>query len=308
MAELTLKKLAMKVLMETHTPMTASEIWKYATQSDNYNLDKFQGKTPWTTMSAYIYADIKENENQSTFIKLSSRPVKFYLRALKVPEVVNNDISSLLSPAKNAVKERELHKYLTYFADRQLNTYTKTINDKKSSKSKKGSNEWVHPDMVGIYTPREDWDVVVLDLNGLTGSTTIKLMSFELKVNLDFTNLREAFFQTVSNSYWANESYLVASNINKDFDFIDELKRLSSAYGVGVIELDLDDPDNSSILFSAATRSELDWESINKLCSINSDFKTFIKTVLLILKDKDKTLGRRNLLPYFDDIPSFSHE
>jgi hypothetical protein len=41
-----------------------------------------------------------------------------------------------------------------------------------------------------------------------------------MKKNLNFTNLREYYFQAVSNSSWANEGYIVALDIDEDESFL----------------------------------------------------------------------------------------
>ena len=105
--------------------------------------------------------------------------------------------------------------------------------------------------MVGCYFPIEEWKDAVIDFGAAIASTSIKLFSFELKRELNFSNLRESFFQAVSNSSWANEGYLVAAEIDATDDFLDELKRLSTSFGIGVIKLDRTDPDSSELLFPA---------------------------------------------------------
>jgi hypothetical protein len=100
-----------------------------------------------------------------------------------------------------------------------------------------------------------------------------------MKKELDFGNIRSAFFQTVSNSSWANESYLVAAQISEETDFLDELKRLSAAFGIGIIKLDISEPDYCSIIFPARYKTELDWDTLNKLIEENPDFKEFISDI-----------------------------
>jgi len=303
MSNLTLRKLAIVVLDKTKTPMTVEEIWEYALDSNEIDTTKFQGKTPWRTIGAIIYTSIKDKGEQSDFKKIPGRPTKFGLAK-------NNydGKSEKLITKKNRVvvkdnmSERELHKYLAYFAAYRFDANTKTIEDKKSKKGTKGENEWLHPDMVGIYSPREDWEEDVLVLNGLTGSTSVKIYSFELKLELNFSNLRESFFQTVSNSYWANESYLAARTIDDSRDFSDELKRLSSLFGIGIIKLCTNEPQNSEVIYNATYRPSLDWETINKLCEINSDYADFINAIIVILGDKNKRLPKASIKQYFDKI------
>jgi hypothetical protein len=103
---------------------------------------------------------------------------------------------------------------------------------------------------------------------------------------LTFANLREAFFQTVSNSTWANESYLVAAQIQNDEEFVDELKRLSGSFGIGIIKLNIDDPDSSEIMLPGKIKEYLDWDTINKL-TMNPDFKEFIKRIKTDIQSKE---------------------
>ncbi len=114
-----------------------------------------------------------------------------------------------------------------------------------------------------------------MEINNLMGNHAFKLYSFELKRELSFGNIRESFFQAVSNSSWANEGYLVSVLIDQSDEFQFELKRLSSAFGIGIIQLNNEDPDSSETILPAKTREDLDWETINKLASINPDFKDF---------------------------------
>jgi hypothetical protein len=53
------------------------------------------------------------------------------------------------------------------------------------------------------------------------------------------------------------------------------LSRLSSSFGIGVIRLDLEDPNSSEVLLPAKVKTSLDWETINKL-TMNKDFKKFL--------------------------------
>ncbi|GAB6283704.1 MAG: hypothetical protein STSR0008_24970 [Ignavibacterium sp.] len=51
------------------------------------------------------------------------------------------------------------------------------------------------------------------------------------------------------------------------------MERLKTSFGVGIIQLDLDDIDSSKVLFAAKVKPNLDWETMNKLCEQNSDFE-----------------------------------
>ena len=279
MEKLTFLKLAEILMIEEKRPLSPMDIWELAKIKGYDKQVGTQGKTPWQTIGALIYINIRDNP-KSVFVKIKSKPTKFYLKELvsqdEITKIENKE-KNLSQPAQSKLKERDLHPFLAYYAYTYMLVYTKTIYHEKSNK--KSYSQWLHPDMVGVYFPIGEWTSEVLDFSKELGSTALKLYSFELKQQLDFTNLREAFFQTVSNSSWANEAYLVAAEINADEDFRNELKRLSSSFGIGIISLNIEDPDATEVLFPAKYRSELDWDNMNKLANENPDFGDFLVRV-----------------------------
>jgi len=301
---MTFLELAEKVLSEQKQPLTANEIWQFATDKGYDQLLNSEGKTPWSTLGAQIYVNARDN-NKTQFDVVGSRPKRFYLKKLKSQidlkqyEDFQEDIIGE-TPIKAEYLEKDLHSFLTYYAFLFLRCYTKTINHSRSGKKEFG--EWVHPDIVGCYYPIDEWKNNVLELSSAIGNISIRILSFELKRQLSFSNLRESFFQTVSNSSWANEGYLVASEISKDEDFMNELTRLSSAFGIGVIRLNIEDPNSTEIILPAKFKENLDWETINKL-AMNKDFEEFLKRVKIditsreIRKEKyDKIFDSEDLL------------
>ncbi|MDV2686482.1 HTH domain-containing protein [Alkalihalophilus lindianensis] len=275
------KQLAYKILKETERPMSPSEIWNYTKQRNFQDLVQSKGKTPERTIGAQIYVDIKNNA-ESPFLKIEeAKPRKFFLKELanelELQKIRESEVEDIEQPAQTTFNERDLHPFLTYFADTFMNVHTKTIYHERSKKSNYA--QWLHPDIVGVNLPIGEWNSEVLEFGMKFGSQLVKIYSFELKKELTFSNLRESFFQTVSNSSWANEGYLVASKVSKDDEFLNELKRLSTAFGIGIVELDIEDPDSSSVLFPARYKQNLDWETMNKITVQNPDFKKFIKRV-----------------------------
>ncbi|MGN7719788.1 COG2958 family protein [Chitinophaga sp. 22620] len=283
---MTFLELAEHVLMEEAKPLTANEIWNIALKKGYEKKLNSTGKTPWATLGAQMYVSSRDNP-KSKFVRTDTRPKKFYLKSME-GKIDLNDKSipdDMPSPLRTKINflEKDLHKVLTHYASYHLHCYTKTINH--SSSSKKEFGEWVHPDMVGCQFAMEDWKKEVYDFSGALGVRAIDLFSFELKRELNFGNLRESFFQCVSNSSWANNAYLVAARLSENEDFFDELSRLATSFGIGVIELDVEDPHSSEIVIPARYRKNLDWEAINKL-AMNSDFKDFIETVKVDLTSK----------------------
>jgi uncharacterized protein len=302
METMTFLDFAKRILDEEKRPLTTDEIWSFGKLKGYDQLLNTQGKTPWATLAAQLYINVRDKKN-SIFAKTDTRPKRFYLKALK--NVVNDVIklveesSGLVAP-KQFFLEKDLHPFLAYFAFYYLKCYSKTLQHSKSDKKEYG--EWVHPDMVGCYFPLDEWKSEVIEFCSSIGIISIKIFSFEIKRELTFSNLRESFFQTVSNSSWANEGYLVAANIANDEDFFDELKRLSTSFGIGIIKLNIEDPDSSEILLPAKTKELLDWNTVNKL-SMNPDFKEFLKRVKVDISSKeirkekyDKILEKDTLL------------
>ncbi|MDM7321750.1 MAG: HrgA protein, partial [Gammaproteobacteria bacterium] len=105
-----------------------------------------------------------------------------------------------------------------------------------------------------------------------------KLWSFEVKRLIHRSNVREYFFQAVSNSSWANFGYLVAAEIS-GFDTLKELRLLYAAHGIGLIKLDIDKPTDSQVLIPARERDKIDWGMVNRLAAENRDFLEYVKLV-----------------------------
>lgn len=150
-----------------------------------------------------------------------------------------------------------------------------------------GKNKWLHPDIVGVHFPFKSYEENTLKLFDMLKVNPYKLYSFEMKKELCFGNLRECYFQAVSNSSWAHEGYLVALQIESDPEFIDEIRRLNNAFGIGVIQLDPEHFMQSEILFSAKERDTLDWDTVNRLVDDNPDFKDFLDDLM-----EDITVGK----------------
>ncbi|MBN1395958.1 MAG: hypothetical protein JW959_13130 [Pirellulales bacterium] len=280
-------ELAHDVLIQSSIPLTHQEIWQAGEDGGLVGKINTAGKTPWRSLGARLYVDVRDNID-SLFIKIGSRPARFFLKEREaelpkdaVKRIEKEEIKK--ETEKTAFCERDLHPLLTYFAyanpafNRGRSIYTKTVYHEKSSKS--GYNEWIHPDMVGFYLPLEDWHPNVLELNKVSDNNSLRLFSFELKKSLSKRNYRESFFQTVSNSSWAHEGYLVAVDILQDDDFISEIERLSLSFGIGVIQLDPSDIDSSTVLYPARVKPYLDWDTIHKLCEQNTDFEKFLQDV-----------------------------
>ncbi|MFC1745651.1 COG2958 family protein [Candidatus Riflebacteria bacterium] len=178
-------------------------------------------------------------------------------------------------------KEHDLYPILSIFLGNELNIFSKRINEKKSKNTKgQFGNQWLHPDMVGIEIMDDEWKGIVSDCVKGSGGNRIKITSYEVKKKLTRSNIRQSFFQAVSNSSWANRGYLVATEICDSHSQVwKELQMLSTLHGIGFILLNPDNPTESQILLPPRERKEVDWESVNRIVIENEDFYHFIQSV-----------------------------
>ncbi|MCD6531649.1 hypothetical protein J7K99_04320 [bacterium] len=303
MKYLTLKQLAQKVLEEERRPLTPQEIWEIAVQKGYDKLTRAKSKKPWGPLNAELYQDIKDNPD-TPFVKIDSKPKKFFLKYLvsegELRKIESKGAGEVAPLKKTKYKERELHPFLAYFAHTFMGAYTKTILHEKSGRRK--YTQWLHPDMVGVHFPIEEWETEVIDFARETGSPAVTLYSFEIKKELGFSNLRESFFQTVSNSSWANEGYLVAADIEQDPEFRAELKRLSDAFGIGIIKLDITDPDSSEIIFPARHKNQIDWDTLNKLARENPNAREFLRRITVDLATKEIRREKYDKVPDYEKL------
>lgn len=297
---LTFLQLAEKVLQEERRPLTPDEIWQIAQEKGYDKLVETRGKTPWRTLGAQLYVCVRDKPD-SPFIAVDARPKRFFLRSLEGTPEVQAPEGPLSAPEeKPAFLEKDLHPFLAYYGYYYLQAFLKTIHHSKSGKKEFG--EWTHPDMVGCHYPFGDWLDEVIEVSSLMGTTALTLFSFEIKRELSFANLREAFFQAVSNSSWAHQGYLVAAEIDSNTEFRTELERLSASFGIGVIRIDVEDPDATEILYPARHKPSVDWETVNKLASLSPDFRAFLKRIKTDVMSKevyrewyDKILSKEEL-------------
>lgn len=278
---MTFLEIAKKVLedKEIKIPLTTKEIWQHAVEN-GYAKDT-TGKTPEQSICAQLYVNMRDKKD-SKFIKAGSRPAKFWLKA-RENEILGkeNEIEAKTQELqKQEIKSKEkgfcegdLHPLLVKFLNDNFNLYCKTINANTSTNKTKGLNEWIHPDIVGIYFPFDDFDKHTLDLLQNLSKPSYKIYSFELKKFINNANLKECYFQAVSNSSWANEGYLVAFEIKDDDEVQNELARLNASFGVGVIEL-----KTLKVKFEAKNK-ELDIDTLDMLVQKNKDFKEFIENI-----------------------------
>ncbi len=279
--------LTKEILEKSVKPLTVHEIWQKAEELELINRVGTSGKTPEKTLAARLYVDIRDND-KSVFYQSNKRPAKFYLKTKK--DSIKETDKTISKVDKTTFSERDLHILLSSFVqiDSHFKCQTKTIYHEKSSKTVKGKNQWLHPDMVGVYYPFVDYSKQVLNLFSVVGENPYKMFSFELKKEINYSNLREYYFQAVSNSSWAHEGYLVALKVEEEL--YEELRRLNNAFGIGIIRLNPVNISQSEILFTSKERNNLDWDTIERLVDENEDFRTFVADVAVDTTDNDKRL------------------
>ena len=280
------KEFSIDVLKTIKKPLGKIDIWNKGVELGfDKNLET-QGKTPWFSIGAQIYSEIKNKKDKSRFKQVSKRPALFALAEQMISQKdINNAINQpeiYDDEKQNEKYERKLHTALVKYLDsnQYFNCLTKTIMHEISARAKKHVNFWIHPDLIGIHFPFNDYEQTTLSSLSILNEKTYKIYSFEMKVKINLSNLREYYFQAVSNSSWANEGYLVAPEIMEDDEFLNELSLLNNAFGIGVIKLNIDIPEQSEILFYSKKRNDLDINMLDKLISINSNVKDIFDSII----------------------------
>ncbi|NMG73716.1 HrgA protein [Aromatoleum diolicum] len=194
-----------------------------------------------------------------------------------------------VSPQQQKLKEADLYPLLAHFlwvGPVQNRVYPKRIDEKTSSNNLgPKANEWLHPDMVGLEDLMAEWQPQIQDCAEKAGDQRARLWSFEVKLRVSRSSVRRDYFQAVSNSSWANFGYLVAAEIDSDTDA--ELMMLHGLHGIGVIELNVENPAESAIRIPARERNAVDWATSNRLAKENKDFRQFAKLVAAFYKTRE---------------------
>ncbi|PUD71539.1 HTH domain-containing protein [Helicobacter pylori] len=293
---MTYRELGKKVLEQAEKPLSTEEIWERACEM---GLDKERpsiGKTPWSTIGSDLGKDKKQfyvarKKGNAFFYWLKSREREFPPQETPDSKEEDDGQSERSDAAekqktslKEKEKERDLHPLLVKFLNEDPNfkLLCKTIYHEKCLKDKKGKCEWNYPDIVGVYFPYNKYfpysgyKEETLKFLHHTGQKRHKLFSFELKTSIGFPNLKESYFQAVSNSTWANEGYLVVFKIEDEV--LGELRRLNQSFGIGVIKLE-SEISNSKILLPAKER-EIDIPTLNMLIEQSpKDFEPFMEKI-----------------------------
>ncbi len=180
---------------------------------------------------------------------------------------------------KKKLLEYELYPMLSQYLWTEFGIYSRRIDEKRAANRRgPNGNKWLYPDLVAMEDLSAEWHREVKSCVNQYSDKQTKLWSFEVKLLLNRSNVRECFFQSVSNSSWGNYGYLVAAEV-EGAETLKELRMLSAAHGVGLIHLNTGNPAESQILVPAHERTEIDWDTANRLATENKDFLHYIKVV-----------------------------
>ncbi|WQR79506.1 COG2958 family protein [Helicobacter pylori] len=274
-------------VLEITGPISPTEVYDKAKElfekGEITNMFDYGGNTPHWSVRASIYTALSKGE-ELPFKKAQEKPVLIALKGVAKEPVLSIEkpgVSSAKIAHNKIMHERDLHPFLTYMAihNENLKCYTKTIFHEESSKSSKGMDRWLYPDMVGVrFLHAELSNENLIAFSKKFDTLPVKLVSFELKKEIRVNNCRECYFQAISNS--SNEGYLVGCHIDThNPKLMDLLKRLHASFGIGVIDLRTDE-DKSAILLNAKYKEKIDYTMAQELSEKNEKFSGFLKSVV----------------------------
>jgi len=271
---------------------TARQIaeWVFASYPEECQAKKARSKSLQTDadllqqLVAEIGAHHRDMVRKSPEIKTTEgRPRRYYYSQLsdsdEVATAESEGVTSAADMSPRKTDEHALYPLLSQYLWQEFGVFSKRIDEKRSS-NKRGpnGNRWLYPDLVGMEDLSKEWHREVRDCVTQFSDKRTKLWSFEAKLLINRSNVREYFFQAVSNSSWANFGYLVAAELGGT-DTLKELRMLFAAHGIGFIKLDVDNPSDSQVLIPARERDEIDWDMANRLATENRDFLEYVKLV-----------------------------
>ena len=247
---------------------------------------------------AQVFAEIGASKDNilktSPFIHVQDRPrprIFWFDASVKREDSNNQHFEDIIAPEKDEIEpfvlnttsedlsEHDLYPILIEFLQAELGLYCLRIDEKRSSNSRgQNGNQWLHPDIVAMQPLDKHWHEFIKTCVKHGSGQNVRLWSFEVKKELNGSNIRSSFFQAVSNSSWAHEGYLVATSISTS-EVEEELRMLSALHGIGVILLNTGNPTESEILLPARRKQDADWQTINRILKENSDFQKFIDLV-----------------------------
>ncbi len=291
---MTLKEAVLKCLDDSQIPLGYLQVLEDIKSKSYFSFDNIQN--PETAIGSILGTFIRVGDVRVRRLRKNRRYLYYLAKyehlisnELEV-ENLNNEVQNSEN-STNSVRRRtrnntqqdssyleiDLHPLLITFIN-EKSILSKTINHAKNSKDSK--SVWTNPDVIGVKFT----DAVISNdfLRNLYKSDCFMFYSFEIKKEIRNDNeLKEFYFQAVSNSSWANYGYLVALDFSQELR--SEMNRLNQSFGIGFIQLN-SNPYECDILIEAKFK-ELDLVTIDKL-SKNTDVKDFLKGVSAFVNAK----------------------
>jgi len=280
---MTINDAILKSLEDLIEPQSYSDIYEHIKSKDYYSFTK--GKTPDATISALLGNFIRDGDIRVKRIKTNKGFLYYLTQFERHLHSLDDDKGIVVSEKKEeSYNERALHTLLSSYL-KHTSVLSKTIFHEKSRNTKDRHQKWIHPDMIGVRFTKLETSAATSLFRTVNIGDAFQLYSYEIKkvIHTDY-ELKEAYFQAVSNSSWANYGYLVAFEISSNLHV--EMERLNQSFGIGIIELRAN-PFESKVLF-AAKAQKLDYVTIDKLSKVNKDFQVFIEEVEKLLTAEEK--------------------
>ena len=288
----------LKSHIEERYPARNIAVWIFETQREACEEKRRCSRQNLATDAALIQQLVSEISSNRPAIQkreprvrtTEGRPRLYYYAAAAEDDDILRPLEMTILPSTGgnaprivrttAVTEHDLYPLLSSYLHTEFGLYPKRIDEKRASNRRgPNGNRWLFPDLAAMENLTHEWHTEIRACVKQYGDPRTRLWSFEVKLRLTRSNVREAWFQTVSNSSWSNYGYLVTAEV-EDADTMKELRLLAAVHGIGLMVLDTEDPTESSeIRIPARERAEVDWDSCNRLAEENRDFCDFISKV-----------------------------
>ena len=275
----TLREAIFQVLEEKKVPMKPKAVYKAIVLNNSFD---FEGvKSPIASVAEQLRNFITEEDPEVGRVKMIGGNNAYFLTRFRDQIGFSNFDTSTESEAaqKEAIiyTEQDLHLLLSTYLSLK-GVLAKTLIGDSLIASPDPDQKWIHGNVVGVkfLNPGSKGGRLLLKAAQPTGAMALSSYTVRREVHRE-SELRQAYFQALSNSSWANYPYLVVLELNEELH--EETERLHQAFGVGVIELRnflKGAPYRNTELFPARFR-DLDYRSIDKLCKINLTFNNFIE-------------------------------
>lgn len=278
MANVTFHEAIIKSLQDFSQDATSRQVY------DNIIEKGYLGNLPPDQLPAAhniqtLMSELARKDGNPVARRDGRRPYLFFLDYSQLSTGSEDSEQMEQKQEKDSYWERDLHPVLVAYL-KQKGIYAKTIYQEKSKNT--SGQKWIHPDIVGVNFAKFSQKECQKFFKATSSQNAADLYSYELKkhINSD-TDLKQYFFQAVSNSSWANYGYLVALDVAAELR--EELERLCNSFGIGFILLG----EETRVLYQAR-KHELDFTTINKLCSINREFREFVGKIEAYITANDE--------------------